>query len=121
MKVKPLTISNKIQILELFKTHTTKLIAVETGFSISTINFYRRKYRATCPKIIDRIIKQLIIDEDGEEISLARQAKCSHNQHFSFNCPHCRMTLSEKDSIKIMAIINKYHPEIEKIRFEQMI
>lgn len=117
---KPLTTDNRIQILEMLKNCTSRETSIKTGFSKTTINNYRRKYRADTPEIIDRVIKQLITDDTSEKANYERQAKCSH-LHLFVKCPHCGLTLSEMNKKQIMEILSKFPDENEKVMFEQTI
>ena len=117
------TPTDKISILELYKIHKPKEIVLLTGIPKSTISHILRFHRVkpvTSHETIDRIIHQIIIDEESEGINYDKQQSCLH-PHLFVKCPHCRLVLSEKDAQKIMEIVSKYEPIIEKLRTEQTI
>lgn len=125
MTKRKITSTDKINILELSKLreNTPKYIALVTGISKTTVNSYRQKFRVnyeTPPEIIDRIIRQIMIDEESEGINYDKQQSCLH-PHIFVKCPHCKLVLSEKDAEKIHMILSKYEPQIEKILIQQEI
>lgn len=133
------TPTDKISILELYKIHKPKEIVLLTGIPKSTISHILRFHRVkpvTSHETIDRIIHQIILDEESEGINYDKQESCLHPHH-TLDCPHCHLKVSEKNRTSIVEHITRqnFNPEdrelviaiftrnelVEKLRTEQMI
>ena len=125
-KNSPIQLSVIVDILTLTKEKNNQFaIHKKLGVSRHSIKKYLDRYQIdidTRPEVIDSTIDQLYRDEENgiEEIDYDKQQSCLHPLLF-VKCPICKITLSEKDRDKIIAIVSKYEPHIEKIRIEQMI
>jgi hypothetical protein len=99
-KHKNLTRLEVIELLGMLRSDTEIEIAEHFGVTHQTVSYYRRKYNADTPQIIDKVIAQL---EKGEEdtVNHDKRAAC-HHHHLVLKCSDCGQVHSEKDADKII-------------------
>lgn len=120
---KNLTQLEVIELLTLIKDHTEQEVADHFGMTQPAISYYRTKYGATNPKVIDRIILQLERDgmQDDLGVNYKKQETCTH-PHIFFKCPHCKLILGEKDARRMIQILKTHLKTLkEKKLVEQKI
>lgn len=95
---KNLTQLEVIELLTLLKTESENTVADHMGIAQSTVHYYKKKYDAFTPEIIDRAILQLERENIGDvvETNYRKQAECNPKT-FYFKCHTCGFVASENN------------------------
>lgn len=105
---KNLTQLEVIELLTLLKDHTEQNIADHFGMTQPAVSYYRKKYGAVNPKVIDRVIIQLNKEsvEYGLNVHYEKQDVCI-SKKFYFKCHDCGFVASENNISGILEHINR--------------